>query len=130
MRKPIKNGRKKRILGLVLAMTFLLIGTTIHVITYQSIEQKKADRSVVDLQKENNKKIVFYKDDCPDCDKVFNQLFWHDRFNKDTVFVNLNQKQNRHYIQTYQVKSVPTIIHSHSRYEGIDRKEIQKIMQE
>lgn len=129
MSKLIKNFRKKRTLGLVLAMILLLIGA-ISVIAYQSIEQKKADRSVVVLSQEKDQKIVFYKDDCPDCDKVFSQLFWHDRLNKDTVFVNLNQKLNRHYIQTYQVKSVPTIIHKHSRYEGIDRKEIQKILRE
>lgn len=103
-------------------------GFKLHHLSIDGTE--KANRSVVVLSQEEEKKIVFYKDDCPDCEKVFGQLYWHEKLYDDTVFVNLNQKRNRHYIQTYQIKSVPTIIHKHSRYEGIDRKKIQQVLQE
>lgn len=129
MNKSTKNCHMKKKLGLIMMISLLLI-LALNVTIYQSMEQKKANRSVVVLSQEEEKKIVFYKDDCPDCEKVFGQLYWHEIFYDDTVFVNLNQKRNRHYIQTYQIKSVPTIIHNHSRYEGIDRKKIRQVLQE
>ncbi|MBO0455797.1 thioredoxin [Enterococcus hulanensis] len=111
---------------IVMALVFVSLYTGIQTI----IDQKEKDQRVVVLDRGEQKKIVFYKDDCPDCQKIFNQLFWHDVRHKDMIFVNLNQEENRKYIKIYDVKSVPTIVHESQKYEGIDRKKIRTILNE
>lgn len=118
---------KKRIkVIMVIVLVFVSLYTGIQTV----IDQKEKDQRVVELDRGEQKKIVFYKDDCPDCQKIFNQLFWHDVRHKDMIFVNLNQEENRKYIQIYDVKSVPTIVHKSQKYEGTDRKKIRTILNE
>jgi glutaredoxin len=111
-------------------MVMVLVSVSLYTGIRTIIDQKEKDQRVVVLDRGEQKKIVFYKDDCPDCQKIFNQLFWHDVRHKDMVFVNLNQKENRKYIKLYEVKSVPTIVHKSQKYEGIDRKKICTIINE
>lgn len=78
--------------------------------------------------------IFFYKDNCNQCRKIFEQVYldkflWH----KNIQFVNLNQIENRHYISEFQLKSVPTFIHYFNekktkQYSGTDRNRIEKII--
>lgn len=118
---------KKRIkVIVVIVLVFVSLYTGIQTV----IDQKEKNLRVVELDQREQKKIVFYKDDCPDCQKIFDQLFWHDVRHKDLIFVNLNQEENRKYIKAYDVKSVPTIVHKSQKYEGIDRKRIRAILNE
>lgn len=92
------------------------------------IEFKENDRSIVELDQNESKKIVFYRDDCPDCQKIFRQLYFHNTVHNDTIFVNLNREENRKYIDNYQIESVPTILNQGSRYEGTNKQKIRKIL--
>lgn len=105
-----------------ISLLLILVSTIIAIDIL--IYQQKNDRSVVTLDSREDRKIVFYRDDCTDCQKIYPRLFWHNLGNDDLIFVNLNQQKNRQYIRTYQVKSVPTIVHKESRYEGTNHDKV------
>ncbi len=89
-------------------------------------------------QTENSKVVIstikedkinfFYRDDCKDCKKVFNQVYLHNLIKHDVQFINLNQKKNRHYIDDYNIHSVPTFIYKNEVYAGTDKKEIGSLL--
>ncbi len=114
----------------MLILILLLLLVSAYIGTNRAMDNQKNDRSIVTLDSKEERKIVFYRDDCPDCEKIYSQLYWHNVRRRDTIFVNLNQQQNRHYIRTYQVKSVPTIVHKNSRYEGTNRNRVKEILNE
>ncbi|MCB6916155.1 thioredoxin family protein [Enterococcus avium] len=113
---------------MILLLFFLsVVSAVIGTVTY-TIHKKEKDLSFVELETDEERKILFYRDDCPDCKAVYPQVFFHNLRNRDTVFVNLNQQKNRRYISKYQIKTVPTIIHKDQRYEGMDQKQIQEFL--
>lgn len=89
--------------------------------------QTESSTAVVSMIKED-KINFFYRDDCKDCKKVFNQVYLHNFFHRDIEFVNLNQEKNRKYIDEYNIHTVPTFIHENEAYAGTQKEKIKEIL--
>lgn len=82
-------------------------------------------RSFVPEEDLKDKVVLFYREDCPDCQKVFPIIYARNMMFKDTVFVNMNEPLNRQlYIEKYQLKSIPTIMSNGNRYSGTNYRKI------
>lgn len=72
-----------------------------------------------------DKVVLFYREGCSDCQKVFPIIYARNMVFKDTVFVNMNEPLNRQlYIEKYQLKSIPTIMSNGNRYSGTNYRKI------
>lgn len=92
------------------------------------IKYIEAQNDPVYLDKTNQEKIVFYRDDCDDCKKVMPYLIRHNFLYHDLTFVNMNNKENKRYIKEYGLTSVPTIIFHKQRYAGTDKSKIKTLV--
>lgn len=108
----------------VIVVVLAVSGFTGH----QYVNHVEKQRSVVTLAKHPEKVLFFYRDDCPDCQSIFHQIYWHNAISHNIVLINMNQPQNRHYIQKYQLTSVPTLIHGKQRYSGTNQQRIKQIV--
>lgn len=95
---------------------------------HQYVNHVEKQRSIVTLAKHSDKVLFFYRDDCPDCQAIFHQIYWHNVISHNIILINMNQPQNRHYIQKYQLTSVPTLIHGKQRYAGTKQSQIKRIV--
>ncbi|WP_125710563.1 thioredoxin family protein [Companilactobacillus zhongbaensis] len=96
--------------------------------SHQYVNHVEKQRPIVTLAKHPKKVLFFYRDDCPDCQAIFHRIYWHNAISHNIVLINMNQPQNRHYIQKYQLTSVPTLIHGKQRYTGTNQKRIKQIV--
>ncbi|MGA3234479.1 thioredoxin family protein [Lactiplantibacillus pentosus] len=108
----------------VIVVVLAVSGFTGH----QYVKHVEKQRPVVTLAKHPEKVLFFYRDDCPDCQAIFHQIYWHNAISHNIVLINMNQPQNRHYIQQYQLTSVPTLIHGKQRYTGTNQQRIKQIV--
>ena len=95
---------------------------------HQYVNHVEKQRPIVTLAKHSDKVLFFYRDDCPDCQAVFHQIYWHNVISHNIVLINMNQPQNRQYIQKYQLTSVPTLISGNQRYVGTKQSQIKRIV--
>lgn len=115
--------RKTTIFFLVFGIIIILIGGSfLHMRSFE----KKSDP--IELGNQTDKTIVFYRDDCPDCQSVFPLLYYHNLLKNDLIFVNMNQPLNRHYIQKYNLKSVPTIVTKSHEYTGSNKEKLRQFL--
>ena len=89
--------------------------------------QTESSTAVIRTIKED-KINFFYRDDCKDCKKVFNQVYMHNFFHRDIEFINLNEKKNRKYIAEYNIHTVPNFIHENEAYAGTQKEKIKEIL--
>lgn len=102
-------------------MIFCIVGIVGIGFDFYQTEHSKAVITRIKEDKIN----FFYRDDCKDCKKIFNQIYLHNFFHRDIQFVNLNQKQNRKYIEDYNIRSVPTFIYQNNAYAGTNKKKLK-----
>lgn len=121
----MRKGYKPRWIVFLLLISALLLMTVGSITQMNAFEKKTA---TINLTQKEEKAIVFYRDDCPDCQSVFPLLYYHNLVKNDLVFVNMNQPANRHYIQTYNLKSVPTIVKKDHQYSGTNKNEIRQMI--
>ena len=95
---------------------------------HQYVNHVEKQRSIVTLAKHADKVLFFYRDDCPDCQAIFHQIYWHNVISHNIILINMNQPQNRHYIQKYQLTAVPTLISGNQRYVGTKQSQIKRIV--
>ncbi|QHM44926.1 MULTISPECIES: thioredoxin [Lactiplantibacillus] len=95
---------------------------------HQYVNHVEKQRSIVTLAKHSDKVLFFYRDDCPDCQAIFHQIYWHNVISHNIILINMNQPKNRHYIQKYQLTAVPTLISSNQRYVGTKQSQIKRIV--
>ena len=74
--------------------------------------------------------VVFYKDTCPDCRRIFLEVYLCKLINHRVCLVNLNEQQNQKYVSRYRLKTVPTVINNDYRYSGTNYKNIALILLE
>ena len=117
----IKRGGKSLAVIVVILAVSGFIG-------HRYVNYVEKQRSVVTLAKHPKKVLFFYRDDCPDCQAIFHQIYWHNAISHNVVFINMNQPKNRYYIQQYQLTSVPTLIHGKQRYAGTKQSQIKRIV--
>ena len=125
----LKDRRGYLLLGIstcFLLGIFWLVVSTIQ--TNQAIQQQELDRSVVTIATNEERALVFYKDDCSDCQKIFPELYKENLANDNLLFINLNQPKNKGYISKYQLETVPTIVTLKGRYAGTDTEKIQQFL--
>ena len=95
---------------------------------HQYVNHVEKQLSIVTLAKHSDKVLFFYRDDCPDCQAIFHQIYWHNVISHNIILINMNQPKNRHYIQKYQLTAVPTLIHGKQRYTGTNQQRIKQIV--
>ena len=95
---------------------------------HQYVNHVEKQRPIVTLAKHSDKVLFFYRDDCPDCQAIFHQIYWHNVISHNIILINMNQPKNRHYIQKYQLTAVPTLIHGNQRYVGTKQSQIKRIV--
>ena len=117
----IKRGSK----ALAVIVVILAVGSFA---SHQYVNYVEKQRPVVTLAKHSDKVLFFYRDDCPDCQAIFHQIYWHNVISHNIILINMNQPKNRHYIQKYQLTSVPTLIHGKQRYVGTKQSQIKRIV--
>ena len=96
--------------------------------SHQYVNYVEKQRPIVTLAKHPKKALFFYRDDCLDCQSIFHQIYWHNVISHNIILINMNQPQNRQYIQKYQLTSVPTLIHGKQRYTGTNQQRIKQIV--
>lgn len=74
--------------------------------------------------------VVFYKDTCPDCKRIFMEVYLCKLIKPGICLVNLNNPQNQKYIERYRLKTVPTTVNKGRRYSGTNYKSIALILLE
>lgn len=116
----------KRKIGLIIGLLFVFLG--VISIGYDRYKTEY-DQAIVTTIKED-KINFFYRDDCKDCKKVFNQVYLHNLIKHDVQFINLKQEKNRKYIEEYNIHTVPTFIYKNKVYAGINRHKIGKFLSE
>ncbi|MCW0154742.1 thioredoxin domain-containing protein (plasmid) [Lactiplantibacillus pentosus] len=92
------------------------------------VNHVEKEKTVVTLAKHPKKVLFFYRDDCPDCQAIFHQIYWHNAISHNIILINMNQPKNRHYIQKYQLTAVPTLISGNQRYVGTKQSQIKRIV--
>ncbi|WP_404351318.1 thioredoxin [Companilactobacillus paralimentarius] len=95
---------------------------------HQYVNHVEKQQSIVTLAKHSDKVLFFYRDDCPDCQAIFHQIYWHNVISHNIILINMNQPKNRHYIQKYQLTAVPTLISGNQRYVGTKQSQIKRIV--
>lgn len=96
--------------------------------SHQYVNHVEKQRPIVTLAKHPKKVLFFYRDDCPDCQAIFHQIYWHNAISHNIILINMNQPKNRHYIQKYQLTAVPTLISGNQRYVGTKQSQIKRIV--
>lgn len=116
------NRRKKCVL-LFVFFVFLVIG---HI----GSDYSKQEKSLAVVSSIQDEKIAFfYRDDCPDCQKVFLQVYLWDFLHQDVQFINLNQKENWRFVSQYNIHSVPTFIYRNHMYAGTNRQAVGEFLE-
>ncbi|MEO3410890.1 thioredoxin [Levilactobacillus brevis] len=92
------------------------------------VNHVEKEKTIVTLAKHPKKVLFFYRDDCPDCQAIFHQIYWHNAISHNIILINMNQPKNRHYIQKYQLTAVPTLISGNQRYVGTKQSQIKRIV--
>lgn len=122
----MKQKTFSRIIKISLAIMVVVAISTF--ITHMYVNNVEKQRESVQISKETNKVLFFYKDTCPSCQEIFHQVYWLNKKNDNILFINMNQPNNEKYIAEYQLQEVPTFITNDDRYTGTDKEEIKKIV--
>lgn len=139
MKKQIKESLQKEktaITGLILAVFIAITGILCgQFVKGKEIEQAENSRNYTVIKKEKSV-IFFYRDNCPDCQKIFAQVYNASK-KRSIQFVNTNNQENRDaYLKKYQIQYVPTFVLTDKygkevgRYIGTDKKKIEQILSE
>lgn len=108
-----------------------LIAAAVFVIGDQVwIHRVENDRQTINLVENCEKILVFYREDCADCQKVMPQLIRHNLFHQDFIFINMNNSENRHFIKEYELSSVPAFVYKEAHYEGLEKESIKKMVED
>lgn len=110
----------------IIVVILAVLGFAGH--SYVNHVEKEKTVVKVAANAKQKKALFFYRDDCPDCQSIFHQIYWHNVISHNIVFINMNQQKNRKYIVKYQLTSVPTLIHGNQRYSGTNMKNIKQIV--
>lgn len=114
--QPNKETKKRRlpkplnlIINKVLPVIVLLVIGFLFIPTL-SMNFQNNDVTQLDNQAQAT---LFYKADCPNCQKVYPVVFWHNvlnfqSHNKQVQTINVGNVNNQHYITDQNIESTPT----------------------
>ena len=115
------------------SLYFLIVIMIIVIILLSGIlfiQHQEKKRTFIELNKiqNNNTTLIFYKDDCKDCQKIFIDVYLQKISGQPIILVNMNNQANRKYINQYSFDSVPTIVKGSQKYSGSNINTINKII--
>lgn len=127
------NSPLQNIFGVVLPV-FLFIGVGFYFIPQVSMQFQNNNVSAVNTE---NKTVLFYKSGCSHCQKIYPSVFWYNvrHFNepsKQVQTINVQNPNNQHYINDYQLVSVPTFMtttDTNSRMVSDDKVAVQNYLE-
>lgn len=131
-----KSEKKRKVKKITLIATIAIVLSLFAIGSYSVVHVMNTaqDRSTVTIKKKQSI-IFFYRDDCPDCRKIFSQVLAGKDGGLPIQFVNTNNQTNKkRYLKKYNVKYVPTFIYLDNqgneidRYTGTDRTKIDNIL--
>ncbi|MBZ2406639.1 MULTISPECIES: thioredoxin family protein [Liquorilactobacillus] len=88
---------------------------------YSIMSTMKGNKNVIYHPSKTITKVFFYRDDCPDCQRTYPKMYLtkivYSLEGKKILFVNTHtkNKNNRGMVETYNVKTVPTLISVNSK---------------
>lgn len=112
----------------------MLLVLQVSVIGYKMGEKSFERRQdYINVSQKTTGIVLFYKDDCPDCQQIFPKIFRKSLIGQSVRYVNLNNSKNVKYINKYDLKSVPTFVRMNNgriveSYSGTNWNSIQTIM--
>ena len=92
------------------------------------IQRQEKKRIPIQLKDTKNTTLVFYRDDCKDCQKIFLDVYLQKISGQRVILINMNNPTNRKYISQYTLYSVPTFVKNSQRYVGTDIKKINQLI--
>lgn len=108
---------------LLLVAGFLFIPTVS--MNFQNNDVKQLDNQA--------QATLFYKADCPDCQKVYPVVFWHNvlnfkSHNKQVQTINVGNVNNQHYIIEQNIQSTPTFKNTNTgrAFVMIDKQQVKQ----
>ena len=79
---------------------------------------------------------LFYKADCPDCQKVYPVVFWHNvlnfqSHNKQVQTINVGNVNNQHYMIEQNIQSTPTFknINTGRAFVITDKQQVKQYLE-
>lgn len=122
MKAKLKKGGLIFLIGIMIVIVLILSGQLM-------IQHQEKKRTPVKLADTRDITLFFYRDDCSDCQKIFDDVYWEKISGQKLIFINMNNQSNRQYIEKYDLVSVPTFIKNHKRYAGTNLKKINQLIQ-
>lgn len=123
---------------LLKVIIFIVIGAILVICAHSAYRKLAAtnterDRSAVVVKKQLSM-VFFYRDNCPDCHKIFEPVYLAKQAQMPIQLVNLNGRKNRKYRSLYHLKTVPTFVLLNSqgteisRYSGTNFKQVSNFL--
>lgn len=85
--------------------------------TLQSIEMQQ--KSISEASLKTKTIVFFYRDDCPDCQRVFDQVYRAKQTGTPIIFANTNNPKNRKLALLNGVKTVPSFVYQGHIYKTL-----------
>lgn len=93
------------------------------------IQQQEKKNEPIKLTNTKDTTLVFYRDDCKDCQKIFLDVYLQKISGQQIILINMNNPTNRQrYICHYDLYSVPTFIKNSQKYVGTNIKKINQLI--
>lgn len=119
---------KKISIYLFISIMIIIILTLSGILIIQHQEKKSIPIKLGDTK---DTTLVFYRDNCKDCQKIFLDVYLQKISGQQIILINMNNSTNRQrYISHYDLYSVPTFIKNSQRYVGTDIKKINQLIRE
>lgn len=108
--KPSRSLTKIIIIKVLPVIAFLVAGFLL--VPYGSMYFQNNKVANVNTKAEA---ILFYNANCPNCQKVYPKIFWHNIFNfnnesKQIQTINVQNANNKHYVAEFAIQSTPTFM--------------------
>lgn len=106
------------------ALTFLILSVYLLFLFFFHNEYYRSNFKPVSPEEiDHASNVLFYKDNCPECKELLKESYIKLK-REGTVFVNMNNKENKKYREKYAIVFVPTLYMKEKEYIG--KKDIQK----
>lgn len=71
-------------------VAIVVLGVIIGFIGHNYVNYVEKQQPTVQISKGNDKTLVFYRDDCSDCQKIFHQVYWQGKLHNNILLINMN----------------------------------------
>ncbi|QLG77373.1 thioredoxin domain-containing protein [Leuconostoc gasicomitatum] len=130
--KPSRSLTKIIIIKVFPVIAFLVAGFLL--VPYGSMYFQN---NKVDTIQPKNEAVLFYKANCPHCQKVYPKIFWHNVLNfknesKQIQTINVQNANNKHYIAAFAIQSTPTFMKTaniNQRLVSTNNQQIKQFIQ-